>query len=352
MINDQTLPSRRHRDVLTRARQRQARIHQPSNEDILKLEQELFAEDEVYIPQLLQAYTEAHGLPEPVAFVTPTVAPRPAPKSIEPLPTPAESLIPREPSEFDRQHNALRLYVFEQFQEGKKAKEIAAMIGLSAYKVTRWYNEVKNQPEIVRLWTPLITESDLRKWQNHSPTPEPGATPAPAPVAPRVVEPSPEALLAAKAALKQAERTVQRQADQAYAQECLAATPDPQLVALALEKEGWSALRIARALELESTTVRRWLEASARAAQPLPKGPLSQLALRSVALLKPFLETAADEDGLCLALATAVERERVLAALSVLDVCPERPRVQGGKILLHLAPEEARLLRHLVSLAG
>lgn len=352
MINDQTLPSRRHREVVARARQRQARIHQPTNEDILKLEQELFAEDDVYVPQLLQAYTEAHGLPEPAAFVAPPAS-RLAPKSLEPLPTPAESLLPKEQSEFERQHNALRLYIFQQFLEGKKAKAIAEMIGISAYKITRWYNEVKDQPEIARLWTPLIKEDDLRKWHRQAPQPEAKPEPELKPaLALRVQEPSPEAVLAAKAALKQAERKALLQADHREATARLALRPR-QTVAQELHQEGWSAARIARAFELETATVTRWLVRPETTARPLPTGPLSQIAQRSVALLKPILEGAEEnaEGNLCLRATSAVERERIMAALSVLNICPERPRALGSQFLIPVAPEEVPLLRHFLSLA-
>lgn len=124
--------------VLERARQRQARLHQPTQDSILAFEQELFADEETYVQQLRQAH--AATLPPPVE--------------------PREEL-----SEFERQHNALRLYIFEQFAQGKKSREIAALIGLSPNKITRWYNQVKDQPPIARLWTPLLSETDVQKWQ-------------------------------------------------------------------------------------------------------------------------------------------------------------------------------------------
>lgn len=162
MTNETSLPSRRRHDVLQRARQRQAAIRQRTPENVLDFEQRLFAEDEHYVPQLLQAYAQAE----------PRAQSQPRPKSPDPLPTPKPSSAyglegqePEELSEFERQHNALRLYIFEQFASGRKSREISAMIGLSPNKITRWYNQVKDQPPIARLWTPLLNETDVQKWQ-------------------------------------------------------------------------------------------------------------------------------------------------------------------------------------------
>lgn len=165
-MTHETSPSARRQAVLQRARQRQALIRQRTPDDILDFEQRLFAEDEQYVAELLRANTEAERLPEPLPQS------RPSPKSLDPLPTPApssaygqEGQAPEALSEFERQHNALRLYIFEQFAAGMKSREIAAMIGLSPNKITRWYNQVKDQPPIARLWTPLLNETDVQKWQ-------------------------------------------------------------------------------------------------------------------------------------------------------------------------------------------
>ena len=70
------------------------------------------------------------------------------------------------------------------------------------------------------------------------------------------------------------------------------------------------------------------------------------MAKRSVGILKVVLEQAeANDQGiLSLPVASAMERERIMAILSMLDVQPSRPTANGKGFLIPLPPEETEFL--------
>ncbi|WP_309688735.1 helix-turn-helix domain-containing protein [Armatimonas sp.] len=212
--------------------------------------------------------------------------------------------------------------------------------------------------------------------------------------APRLREPSPEAVRAAKIALRQAAKNSQIVRDQEAIQLWIAQNLSPaedstvgnRLAALAFHRDDWSLSRIARALELDVSTVSRWMTRAKQAEQaevalqkgmdqrraelrqkaeirqkaapttrrqprpkvalPRPILPLSPMAKRSVGILKVVLELA-ETDGqgiLSLPVASAMERERIMAILSMLDVQPHRPMANGKGFLIPLPPEETEFL--------
>ena len=427
MTPDSPISPRRRQDILNRVRQRQT-LRQPlSTEEILKAEQQMFAEDEVYVPQLLQAYALLQGntpteeLPRfirepetlptfqtsaivPVApqrvVASPVVAPMPQRDNVL-KPPPAG----KEPTEFDRQHNALRLYVIQQFEEGKKSREIAEMIGITPHKLTRWYNQVKELPATMQLWIPLIDEVEAKA--KSSAPPKPAEAPEPEILvvvrAPRAVEPSREAVKAARRSLRNAAKNTQVTRDQEEVATWVRVNTQPQedaavasrLAALAFHRQEWSLSRIGRALDLDVSTISRWMSRARQAEQaeealqkgmdkrraeqklrdeqkllaevkkkpvrrpqprpkmalPRPIAPLSAMAKRSVGMLTAILEQAEtdDEGTVRLPVASAIERERVMAGLSILDVEMGRPQAHAKGFLIPLPPEEARYLRRMLA---
>ena len=88
-----------------------------------------------------------------------------------------------------------------------------------------------------------------------------------------------------------------------------------------------------------------------KVALPRPITPLSPMAKRSVGMLQSLLEQATTEnDGsLSLRVASAIERERVMAALSMLHVQPSRPLAQGSGFEIPLLPEEAKFFTRMLT---
>ena len=402
--------SARRSDVLSRVRQRQALRRQRTPDEVLSEEQRIFAEDEEYVPHLLQAYALLQGS-SPQEAVTPfRAASEPPPLFVPtpPLTSPQaaqrdrvlEPPADREPTEFDRQHNALRLYVIQQYQEGKKSREIAAGIGMTPHKLTRWYNQVKELPPSMQLWISLLKEEDVGQLQPSS-TVESQVTDEliveRKPAAARVLEPSREAVKAAKRSLRQAEKNSLIERDREHVRAWIGANTAPtedsavasRLCALALHRDAWSLSRIGRALDLDVSTISRWMtrarqaeqaelalqkgmdkrraeqklkaeqkKAPVRRPQPRPKialprpiAPLSALVKRSVGMLQVVLDQAeTDELGtLRLPVASATERERILAVLSMLDIQPNRPQARSGGFVIPLPAEEANFLKRTLA---
>lgn len=427
MTPDSPTSPRRRQDILNRVRQRQT-LRQPlSTDEILQAEQQMFAEDEVYVPQLLQAYALLQGnapteeLPsfirEPETLPTfqtppptPVAPPRVVPATVAaPVAQRDNVLKPppagKEPTEFDRHHNAMRLYVIQQFEEGKKSREIAALIGITPHKLTRWYNQVKELPATMHLWIPLIDEDEVKA--KESAPAKPVEQPQPEPVvvvrAPRAVEPSREAVKAARRALRNAAKNTQVARDREEVAAWIRENTEPQedsavasrLAALAFHRQEWSLSRISRALDLDVSTISRWMTRARQAEQaeealqkgmdkrraeqklrdeqklladvkakpvrrpqprpkvalPRPIAPLSAMAKRSVGMLNAILEQAERDDNgtVCLMVASAIERERVMAALSMLDVEAGRPKANGKGFSIPLPPEEASYLRRMLA---
>ena len=392
-------------------------MQQATPEEILEVERKLFAEDDEYIPQLLRARAELLGevldeLPslEPTFeelpdFASPASVATPI-KKLPVVPTAQQDNILQPPppdkelSEFDRHHNAIRLYVIQQFEEGKKSREIAELIGLTPHKLSRWYNQVKDLPFAMRLWIPLFREEELGEWKpgdpdtdDEEPEDTVSAEPEPRPVV-RVQEPSPEAVRAAKRALLQAEKNAQLEHDRAEVSRWIETQTAPQedivvaqrLAALAFHRSEWSLSRIARALELDVSTISRWMTRAKQAeeaelalqkgmdkrraeqklkvaskpavrrtprpkvALPRPIQPLSPMAKRSVGMLHAVLEQAETQDDgfVLLTVASAIERERVMASLSMMGVVAGRPQARGKEFMIPLPPEEAMYLRRML----
>ncbi|WP_309720062.1 hypothetical protein [Armatimonas sp.] len=386
----------------------------------------MFAEDEVYVPQLLQAYALLQGNaplediasfirePEPLpTFQPPPTVPAPpraAPAIVvAPVAQRDNVLKPppagKEPTEFDRHHNAIRLYVIQQFEEGKKSREIAGMIGITPHKLARWYNQVKELPATMHLWIPLIDEEEVKA--KESAPPKAAEAPEPEQVvvakAPRAVEPSREAVKAARRALRNAAKNTQVARDQeevatwirinTVSEEDSAVAS--RLAALAFHRQEWSLSRISRALDLDVSTISRWMTRARQAEQaeealqkgmdkrrteqklrdeqkllvaatkktvrrpqprpkvalPRPIAPISAMAKRSVGMLNAILEQAETSDNgtVRLSVASAIERERVMAALSMLDVETGRPQAHAKGFLIPLLPEEASYLRRILA---
>jgi DNA-directed RNA polymerase specialized sigma24 family protein len=417
MTSDSPIASRRRQDILRRVRQRQAILQQTTPEEVLEAERRLFAEDDEYIPQLLRARAALLGdaldeLPplEPAFEELPDfVSPAPVAVPVKPalvMPTAQKDNVLQPPppdkelSEFDRHHNAIRLYVIQQFEEGKKSREIAELIGLTPHKLSRWYNQVKELPFAMRLWIPLFKEEELGEWKPGDPDiedeePEVTVIAEPEPrLVQRVQEPSPEAVRAAKRALLQAEKNAQLEHDRDDVSRWIAANTAPQedivvaqrLAALAFHRAEWSLSRIARALELDVSTVSRWMSRAKQAeeaelalqkgmdkrraeqklkaaakpivrqaprpkiALPRPIQPLSPMAKRSVGMLRAVLEQAETQgDGIVLMpVASAIERERIMASLSMMSVVAGRPQPRGKEFVIPLPPEEAMYLRRML----
>lgn len=290
--------------------------------------------------------------------------------------------------------------MIQQFEEGKKSREIAELIGLTPHKLSRWYNQVKELPFAMRLWIPLFKEEELGEWKPGDPDSEdeePDATlvsePEPRP-AQRVLEPSPEAVRAAKRALLQAEKNAQLEQDRAEVSQWIAdnTASDEDIVvaqrlaALAFHRAEWSLSRIARALELDVSTISRWMTRAKQAeeaelalqkgmdkrrteqklkaaakpvvrqtprpkiALPRPIQPLSPMAKRSVGMLRAVIEQAETQDDgvVLLPVASAIERERVMASLSMMSVAAGRPQPRGKEFVIPLPPEEAMYLRRML----
>lgn len=304
--------------------------------------------------------------------------------------------------------------MIQQFEEGKKSREIAELIRLTPHKLSRWYNQVKDLPFAMQLWIPLFKEEELGEWNPGDPDteedePEPvAALPEPTPrPAVRQAEPSPAAVRAAKRALKNAEKNTQLERDREHVSQWIAANTNPsedvvvaqRLAALALHRDSWSLSRIARALELDVSTISRWMSRAkqaeeqtkqaeaaeqARAAEqalqkgmdkrraeqklktaakpalrrmprpkvalPRPVVPLSPMAKRSVGVLRAILEQAEidDEGTVRLPVTSAIERERVTASLSMMGVLAGRPQARGKEFLIPLAPDEALYLKRML----
>lgn len=446
MTSETSIPPRRRQDILKRVRLRQANLQQSTPDDILEAERQLFAEDEEYVPQLLRARALLEGqLPaafpsaEPETDPLPLFSPAPSfpsfsappsspslpsPTSLSALPAPQRDTVLQPPppnkelSEFDRHHNAIRLYVIQQFEEGKKSREIAEMIRLTPHKLSRWYNQVKELPPAMRLWIPLFKEEEIGEWNPGDPDTEteedepiaavvaPELEPQPRPA--RVLEPSPEAVRAAKKALALAEKKRELERDQEQVQAWIVAHTESsedeavasRLAALAFHREGWSLSRIGRALALDVSTISRWMSRAKQAEQevqrqaeleaekaraaaeralqkgmdqrraeqklrqravkpptrrtrvtlPRPIVPLSPMARRSVPLLQAVLEQAeeGDEGLVRLPATSAIERERIVASLSMLGVQSGRPQARGKEFLIPLVAEEALYLRRML----
>ncbi len=412
MTSDSSFLPRRRQEVLSRVRQRQALRKPQSKEEILEEERKIFAEDDEYIPQLLRNYAQMLG-ENPLTLIPQEELGDVASAPVSPIPNFQKTALPpirqrdsileppivvhNELTEFDRHHNAVRMYVIQQFQEGKKSREIADMIGLTPHKLSRWYNLVKDLPTTMQLWTPLFKEEEVGEWDSSSSETEeeiPVVEPEVSRQAPRLREPSPEAVRAAKIALRQAAKNSQIVRDQEAIQLWIAQNLSPaedstvgnRLAALAFHRDDWSLSRIARALELDVSTVSRWMTRAKQAEQaevalqkgmdqrraelrqkaeirqkaapttrrqprpkvalPRPILPLSPMAKRSVGILKVVLELA-ETDGqgiLSLPVASAMERERIMAILSMLDVQPHRPMANGKGFLIPLPPEETEFL--------
>ncbi len=411
ITSDSPFSSRRRQDVLSRVRQRQALRRPLTTDEILSEEQRIFAEDEKYVPQLLQAYALLQGSTIPEVKMSNFSISEPAPVFVPPSPLTTPHVAQRdhilepppadkELTEFDRQHNALRLYVIQQYQEGKKSREIGLMIGMTPHKLTRWYNQVKDLPPAMHLWIPLLKEEEVGQSkpstaEESDVVVEPISTMKP--VAARVVEPSREAVKAAKRSLLQAEKNALIERDREYARTWIAANTAAaddsatasRLCAFALHREEWSLSRIGRALTLDVSTISRWMararqaeqdalvqkielsqvhveqkpkvepeKAPVRRPQPRPKMelprptvPLSAMAKRSVGMLQALLECAETDALGCLRLqvATATERERILAVLSMLDIQPSRPQARSGGFMIPLPAEEANFLKRTLA---
>ncbi|WP_395145649.1 helix-turn-helix domain-containing protein [Armatimonas sp.] len=250
----------------------------------------------------------------------------------------------------------------------------------------------------MQLWTPLFKEAEVGEWDSSPSEPEEEIlviepeVPRPAP---RLREPSPEAVKAAKGALRQAAKNSQIVRDQETIQLWITqnlspdedATVGNRLAALAFHRDDWSLSRIARALDLDVSTVSRWMTRAKQAEQaeaalqkgmdqrraelrlkseqvaksaapaarrqprlkvalPRPLAPLSAMAKRSVGILKVVLEQAetSAQGILSLPVASAMERERIMAILSLLDVQTGRPVTNGKGFLIPIPPEEAAFL--------
>lgn len=413
MTSDSAFLPRRRQEVLSRVRQRQALRKPQSKEEILEEERKIFAEDDEYAPQLLRHYAQMLG-ESPLALIPQEEIGNMANPVIPSIPNFQQSVLPpirqrdsileppivvqKELTEFDRHHNAVRMYVVQQFQEGKKSREIAEMIGLTPHKLSRWYNLVKDLPTTMQLWTPLFKEEEVGEWDSSTSEPEeeiPVVEPEVPRPAPRLREPSPEAVRAAKGALRQAAKNSQIVRDQEAIQLWIAQNLSPEedatvgnrLAALAFHRDNWSLSRIARALDLDVSTVSRWMTRAKQAEQaevalqkgmdqrraelrlkaervakkatppvrrqprpkvtpPRPIVPLSAMAKRSMGILKAVLEQAETSalGILSLPVASAIERERIMAVLSMLDVQPSRPVANGKGFLIPLPPEEAVFL--------
>ena len=413
MTSDSSFLPRRRQEVLSRVRQRQALRKPQSKEEILEEERKIFAEDDEYIPQLLRNYAQMLG-ENPLTLIPQEELGDVVNDSVSPISNFQKTALPpirqrdsileppivvhKELTEFDRHHNAVRMYVIQQFQEGKRSREIADMIGLTPHKLSRWYNLVKDLPTTMQLWTPLFKEEEVGEWDSSSSETEeeiPVVEPEVSRQAPRLREPSPEAVRAAKGALRQAAKNSQLIRDQEAIQLWITQNLSPdedstvgnRLAALAFHRDDWSLSRIARALELDVSTVSRWMTRAKQAEQaeaalqkgmdqrraelrqkaehvvknaaptprrqlrpkvalPRPILPLSAMAKRSVGILKVVLEQAeANDQGiLSLPVASAMERERIMAILSMLDVQPSRPTANGKGFLIPLPPEETEFL--------
>jgi hypothetical protein len=328
------------------------------------------------------------------------------------IPTPVTE-IPTLPAEFEHHHNAVRLYIIEQFEIGKNSREIGDMIGLTPWRITRWYNQVRHLPAAARLWTPLLTPAEIRRLRRETTEIDlvddgDGETVVPR----RERRPTKAQTREVRRQSKITAKTRQLADDRRLAQARMDAAMsrcDSDDVALRIAaaefytKDKWNLSRIARAVEMDVSTVSRWMSRVREFPDLAPENILgsgmdkrgslvdgvpsgrrpgrprkgdgvsaprvvrravtpafqlistdTSLGRRAVALIK---EIAGREDGWTdkgseqlLAVRSVVERERLTASLSLLGFSVGKAQPRGTGFLVSVSgADQVRALKQLIS---